>query len=495
MNTFFKINLVLLVLIFTSCSVSDIKTDIKSKIKSKINIDRTAPIIKLLSAKETKLKTLTRSFILNSNENGEVIYEKGCKGDLKNVSVGNNTLTFSLLQNGYYDFCRVSIVDNSGNYSKSIKIPSFQIGDNKTTIYEINAIANVTVDRTPSYTFRSSFSGIIEYKGSCKSRDEKASKGNNVITFSLLSKGLYNDCYIKVIGDNTASNLLHVSPFKVDNREFELLDEPIVTRLATLDSDISESSGMIVIDGRIYTHNDSGGEAKIIEIDSFGRVVRKINIENALNVDWEAMTQDDKYIYIADIGNNNGKREDLAIYKISKRDISFKDTLKCEVINIKYSEQEIFKYSALATPFDAEAILSYRDKLYIFTKNWKNKTTSLYSVDKKAGSYELSTIQEHKFDFLITDATYHKYTDTIVLIGYNSMFMTHQKIVLLQDFEDANFFSGEIKEFNILNPPYGFKQIEAVSFKDDNSLYITSENISNRHLGNHIASLFEVKLF
>jgi hypothetical protein len=70
----------------------------------------------------------------------------------------------------------------------------------------------------------------------------------------------------------------------------------------------------------IITHNDSGGQANLYEINaSTGAVLRTVAITNATNVDWEDIAQDALYIYIGDIGNNFGNRTDLKYIKFRKK--------------------------------------------------------------------------------------------------------------------------------------------------------------------------------
>jgi hypothetical protein len=47
----------------------------------------------------------------------------------------------------------------------------------------------------------------------------------------------------------------------------------------------------------LVTHNDSGNQANLYEIDaSTGIVIRTVCITNATNVDWEDIAQDASYI-------------------------------------------------------------------------------------------------------------------------------------------------------------------------------------------------------
>jgi hypothetical protein len=82
---------------------------------------------------------------------------------------------------------------------------------------------------------------------------------------------------------------------------------------------VKKTSGLLFLDGKIITHNDSGDAANLYEIDSLsGAILRTISISNATNIDLEGLAENDTHLFIADIGNNNGNREDLKIDTILK---------------------------------------------------------------------------------------------------------------------------------------------------------------------------------
>ena len=83
-----------------------------------------------------------------------------------------------------------------------------------------------------------------------------------------------------------------------------------------LGKDLIETSGLEVYGENLITHNDSGGEASLYYLSKKGEIKYKRKISSAKNKDWEDITRDDKYIYIADMGNNFNNRKDLKIYKI-----------------------------------------------------------------------------------------------------------------------------------------------------------------------------------
>ena len=88
--------------------------------------------------------------------------------------------------------------------------------------------------------------------------------------------------------------------------------------IALLPLETDQSSGIILLNDILVTHNDGAGGSILYEIDpDDGVLIRQITVENANNVDWEDICVDQQFIYIADFGNNSGDRTDLKIYKVS----------------------------------------------------------------------------------------------------------------------------------------------------------------------------------
>jgi len=145
---------------------------------------------------------------------------------------------------------------------------------------------------------------------------------------------------------------------------------------------VKETSGLLFIDGKIITHNDSGDDANLYELDSLsGNLQRTINITNATNIDWEDITEDENHLYIGDFGNNNGNRTNLKIYKILKSDFKNNNAVTTEIISFSYEDQTDFTSRPNATNFDAEAIVFHENSLLIFTKNWIDlKTKKFYQI-------------------------------------------------------------------------------------------------------------------
>ena len=107
---------------------------------------------------------------------------------------------------------------------------------------------------------------------------------------------------------------------------------------------IDETSGLEIVDGQFITHNDSGGDPKLYYLNKKGKIISERKITGVKNNDWEDITQDDKFIYVADMGNNYDTRKNLCVIKIPKDKNS---VINPEIIKFNYPEQNDFRYKKL----------------------------------------------------------------------------------------------------------------------------------------------------
>ena len=233
-----------------------------------------------------------------------------------------------------------------------------------------------------------------------------------------------------------------------------------------------ESSGLIFLNDKLITHNDSGNETKLYEIDPDSELLtREVFIDHVGNKDWEDLAFDQEYIYIADIGNNNGDRKDLKIYRIALSEyLHGEDTVSADSIQFSYQDQTNFNSTPLSN-YDAEALISYGDSLYIFTKNWADQHTNIYSLPKIPGDYQAKRVGRINAEGLVAGGVYNANTDEIMLIGYN---FQRGFLVRLWDFQAGKFDQGEIARYSF--DIQGSYQFEAIEIIDETDYYITSES-------------------
>ena len=246
---------------------------------------------------------------------------------------------------------------------------------------------------------------------------------------------------------------------------------------------LDETSGLLFYNNSIITFNDSGGDANLYEINSTtGNILRTVSITNATNVDWEDITQDASFIYIGDIGNNNGNRTDLKVYKISKTDYDGPDnTALAEIISYSYANQSDFTSSPNNNNWDAEGLISYGDNLLIFSKNWVNNMANVYSIPKTNGSHSAVLESSYNTNGLITGAEISPTEDVIYLTGYSSSQAPFMYTIHNIPNSSLDIFSGTVssKITNIV--PLG-NQVEAIALFEitptKHRLYISNEKFT-----------------
>ena len=243
-----------------------------------------------------------------------------------------------------------------------------------------------------------------------------------------------------------------------------------------LPSAISESSGLISTSpNSLWTHNDSRGNPEIFNIDSLGALKRKITLGNENNIDWEEITKDiGGNVYIGDFGNNECKRRQEMIYKIPNPDLVTTDTIAAQDIIFTYPDQFDFPPENKKMNFDAEAMIEFKQSIYIFSKNRSDPYSGyskLYRVPALPGRYIAQLVDSfytgHNSvkENSITGAAINNSHTTLVLIS-------HEKIWVFTGFTGDHFFSGNVRELSF----YGKNlSMEGVCFKSENELYLTEE--------------------
>ena len=240
-------------------------------------------------------------------------------------------------------------------------------------------------------------------------------------------------------------------------------------RINYLDEKIKETSGLSLLNGKLYTFNDSGNTPEIFEIDKkTGNIVNSKKI-NAKNKDWEALTNDGNNFYIGDFGNNSGTRRDLEIYKVPFKDNPLKND-SVRIISYEYSEQTEFIPKNLSTDFDAEAIVYLNEKIHLFTKEWSAKSTTHYIIDPEISEKQRVEKEESfKTGFVVTDASY--FDKKLYLVGYTKK--TEVFLDVFNETEPGIFFKDNPEHY-YLGSALSIGQIEGIAV-DETGVYISGE--------------------
>jgi hypothetical protein len=254
--------------------------------------------------------------------------------------------------------------------------------------------------------------------------------------------------------------------------------------LYKLPKKLKEVSGIVYAenDNLFWTLEDSGNANKIYGLNANnGAIEKTITIDNTSNIDWEDITKDKAgNLYIGDFGNNDNVRKDLCIYKINKNSLEKQNAIPAYKISFSYPEQREFPPKKTALFFDVEGFFELKNNFYLFTKNRSkgfDGTVLVYKIPNKAGFHQAVLMGElnsgdNYNHCAITSATISPDASKVVLL-------THDKIVLLENFKGDNFLKGKQSQLKLGH----FSQKEAVCFKNNETLIIADEK-TNKIGGN-----------
>ena len=307
----------------------------------------------------------------------------------------------------------------------------------------------------------------------------------SIVFFFLILTSTYGQ--ISGCTDSLAKNFNPNATINDGSCIYELTSlKPENTRL--LSDTLVENSGLITFDNLLWTHNDDH-DTTIYGIDSIGKIQKKIKLENVINTDWEAISQDSNYIYIGDFGNNLfGNRKDLHILRIEKKSFLINKPV-IDTISFSYSNQTDFSIKkGNTTNFDCEAFVVSQDSIYLFTKQWSQNKTAIYTLAKKPGTYLAQYKETLDVEGLATDATLTPKNE-IVICGYTKMFQTF--IYLISDLNNFEFSLANKRRFQL---SLNYHQIEGIATFDGKLFYLTNESFIRKPIINTPPQIHSIDL-
>jgi hypothetical protein len=244
-----------------------------------------------------------------------------------------------------------------------------------------------------------------------------------------------------------------------------------------LPKELREVSGMTYVNGKLWAVQDNGNTEELFQLSDEGEIVSKIELTSVKNHDWEAITHDNEgNLYIGDFGNNNNARKDLAIYKINKSDLDKKSIDIVETISFNYEDQKDFPPKKKEMFYDCESFFYKDGSFYLFTKNRSKDfdgTSHVYKVDNKPGKQTVALQTT-----FITDDKYSNGAITDAAIspdGKKMVLLSNKRMWIYAGFKDAQSVKSENKEIKFAT----YTQRESVTFKDNNTLFISDEKTKN----------------
>lgn len=286
----------------------------------------------------------------------------------------------------------------------------------------------------------------------------------------LSFKRLYIVPFLVILTCGTNLHCKQAQPSVLEGKQIPDVSPLRIQSAIFLDQKVEETSGLIYFDHSFWTINDSGNPNILYRIDAkTGLVVSEVIIEGSENVDWEDMTQDLDHIYIGDIGDNAAVRDEKQVYKVKKSDllnVNRGKSVPSEIIRFSYPQAE-----GKESRFDAEALISFKGSLHIFTKDLFE--TNHFTIPIVPGTAIAAYVGKFKTEGQVTGAAVDSATNTLLLVGY---FGFGQRLFWeFKDIDKGSILTGTVRFFN-LGPVTETGQLEAVCFTPERKVFLSNEN-------------------
>lgn len=235
--------------------------------------------------------------------------------------------------------------------------------------------------------------------------------------------------------------------------------------LGALPKSVPEASGLKMdSQKKLWTHND-GGVPALYSIDLTGKLTRTVHI-NTRNAGWEELAVDKAgNFYVGAIGNNDNKKEDFKIYKISDPATLSDAVVTPEVIHFSYSDQ-----GNKSKRYDADAMTIMNDSLYIFSKRPSPKGfIRVYKLPTVAGTHTAVLIDSihvggTSLEYWITGAD-------ITPDGKYLILLSHEKMIALSNYQRDHFSTAQKKTIGLTT----FTHKAGICFYENRKAYIVDE--------------------
>ena len=167
---------------------------------------------------------------------------------------------------------------------------------------------------------------------------------------------------------------------------------------------ITESSGVVAsrqFPGVFWTHTDGGGPKKqfLFGMARDGKPVAELFVSDVLLTDWEDIAIDDeKHIFIGDIGNNDAKRSELVVHQIDEPD----PKSGARMVRPTRSWRLRFPNS----PFDCESLFVWQGYGYVVSKVFDDARAQVFrfSLEEQKRPIVLEFVVTLKIESPVTGA-------------------------------------------------------------------------------------------
>jgi hypothetical protein len=223
--------------------------------------------------------------------------------------------------------------------------------------------------------------------------------------------------------------------------------------------------------GVLWAHNDSSAPT-LVALDENGAVTGQVHVSGARVVDWEdiavAPCPRGSCVYIGDIGDNNGTRGTITVYRVAEPAAGAQATDQAEIFRAKYPDG----------PIDAESLfVTAAGEIYIVTKGDPGPV-ALYRFPRPPGAG--TTVQLERVGAPAGSGRISaKDRPTAAAISPDGRWVAVRTSEYVSFFPATDFTSGRWKEtyradVRALGEPQG----EGVAFGHGGSIFLLGEGTS-----------------
>lgn len=241
---------------------------------------------------------------------------------------------------------------------------------------------------------------------------------------------------------------------------------------------IIESSGVAVCgtDTNVFwTHND-GRVPVLYAIRRTGESVAEFAVQGVQVTDWEDIARDDQgYLYLADIGNNDARRSELAVHRFNEPDPARSKAVLPVVRSwiLRFPDK----------PFDCESLFIWKQHGYVVSKVFKKNRAAIYRfpLSEPNGPVTLEHVTTLNVESPVTGADISSDGSRLGIVSKFGAFMFPVDGVISR--------AGEVEGLSV---KFREGQIEGCCFVADGLLAVSEKReiflFENKAFGNGIAA-------
>jgi hypothetical protein len=242
-------------------------------------------------------------------------------------------------------------------------------------------------------------------------------------------------------------------------------------KIIILSDELKEISGIqYVNDTLLVAHNDGGNGPMLYLLNpNSGKIIKRVVVKGVKNTDWEDISLDGNYLYIGNFGNNENKRKNLSIIRVSWKEAIVEDTINSEFMTFEYGDQKAFPPEKEALNFDAECMVFADGFLWLFTKNRTDPFDGISNVYRVKFLENTHAVLKNEYSIKIGLKGWMFDSVTGGDFAYGYFYLTTYNRVLKYLFSDGKFILVKQYKYNEYN------QKEAITVIKDDQIYVANE--------------------